>query len=95
MDFEGAVSGFCLPIGGYFGSFLRFSRQIAWLSSFEKRGKRQCKPSAMQTELVRVCIAEAQPVFGKPPIPRNSLPMSQTNKFKQLLNVLSIKPKFS
>ena len=31
-------SGFCLPIGGYFGSGLRFSRQIAWLSSFEKRG---------------------------------------------------------
>ena len=37
MDFQGAVSGFCLPIGGYFGSCLRFSRQIAWLSSFEKR----------------------------------------------------------
>ena len=37
MDFQGAVSGFCLPIGGYFGSCLRFSRQIARLSSFEKR----------------------------------------------------------
>ena len=36
MDFQGAVSGFCLPIGGYLGSCLRFSRQIAGLSSFEK-----------------------------------------------------------
>ena len=38
MDFEGAVSGFCLPIGGYSGSGLRFSHQIAGLSYFEKRG---------------------------------------------------------
>ena len=38
MNLEGAVSGFCLPIGGYLGSCLRFSRQIAGLSSFEKRG---------------------------------------------------------
>ena len=51
LNFQGAVSGFCLPIGCYF-------RPIAWLSSFEKRGK----------------------------IPRNFLPMPQTNKFKQLLN---------
>ena len=57
LNFQGAVSGFCLPIGCYFGAFLRFSRPIAWLSSFEKRGK----------------------------IPRNFLPMPQTNKFKQLL----------
>ena len=38
LKFQGPVSGFCLPIGGYFGSGLPFSRQIAWLSSFEKRG---------------------------------------------------------
>ena len=38
LDFQEPGSGFCLPIGGYFGSGLRFSRQIAWLSSFEKRG---------------------------------------------------------
>ena len=57
LNFQEPVSGFCLPIGGYFGSFLRFSRPIAWLSSFEKRRK----------------------------IPRNFLPMPQTNKFKQLL----------
>ena len=37
LNFQGAVSGFCLPIGGYLGACLRFSRQIAWLSSFEKR----------------------------------------------------------
>ena len=57
LNFQGAFSGFCLSIGGNFGSFLHFSRQIAGLSSFEKRGK----------------------------IPRNFLPMLQTNKFKQLL----------
>ena len=36
MDFQGAVSGFCLPIGGFSGLVERGS-MIAWLSSFEKR----------------------------------------------------------
>ena len=63
LKFQGPGSGFCLPIGGYFGSGLRFSRQIAGLSSFEKRRA----------------------------IPRNPLPMAQTNKFKQLLKKLPYK----
>ena len=73
LDFQGAVSGFCLPIGGYFGSFLRFSRQIARLSSFGKRGKRQCKPSAMQTERSSLhcrgaaCLREAPDPSKFPP----------------------------
>ena len=63
LNFQEPVSGFCLPIEGYFGSFLRFSRPIAWLSSFEKRRK----------------------------IPRNFLPMPQTNKFKQLLSIFHLR----
>ncbi|MBO8433285.1 MAG: hypothetical protein IAB08_08365 [Bacteroidetes bacterium] len=53
LNFQGPVSGFCLPIGGYFGSCWRFSRPIAGLSFFENaaKGRHDKSPNRCEVSL--------------------------------------------
>ena len=85
MDFQGAVSGFCLPIGGYFGSGLRFSRQIAWLSSFEKRGAIPRNPSRWPKQINLNSFLKRQPAPVCPRQIPQQLPVRVNAPFLYLL----------